>query len=221
MNRKSNIAFALFLIVTIGHLTGLFFGYDFLQVLTKPMLMLSLMVLYGVSVSKVNKWYVLALVFSFFGDVFLIDKSGYFLFGLGAFLIAQLIYIKIVATRLEGLASKTIIMATLPFLIYLVILISTLFDGLNDYLYPVIVYGVTISIFGIVSLMYLLQNRNKAALYIFLGATIFIASDSMIALNKFYQPKPYYNILVMLTYIVAQFLIYKFMISEKKLLEHV
>lgn len=47
----------------------------------------------------------------------------------------------------------------------------------------------------------------------FLGTIIFIISDSLIALHKFYEPKQFYSITIMLTYIVAQYLICKAIIA--------
>ena len=49
---------------------------------------------------------------------------------------------------------------------------------------------------------------NKAAgnAYV-LGAIAFVLSDSLLAVNKFYQPIPYAGVFIMLTYCAAQFLI--------------
>ena len=42
---------------------------------------------------------------------------------------------------------------------------------------------------------------------VFLGALFFMLSDSILALNKFYEPLAYSNISIMLTYAIAQYLI--------------
>ena len=43
---------------------------------------------------------------------------------------------------------------------------------------------------------------------------IFIFSDSLIALNKFYESNDLYGVSIMITYILAQFLICKAMIVK-------
>ena len=57
-------------------------------------------------------------------------------------------------------------------------------------------------------------DKFNINLWLFLGAIIFIISDSMIALGKFYHPKEIYGIAIMITYVVAQYLICKAMIIK-------
>jgi uncharacterized membrane protein YhhN len=42
---------------------------------------------------------------------------------------------------------------------------------------------------------------------VLVGALFFIASDSILAFNKFYEPIPYASFLIMITYLAAQFCI--------------
>ena len=43
--------------------------------------------------------------------------------------------------------------------------------------------------------------------FVFIGAIFFMISDSILALNKFYEAIPLANILIMTTYALAQYLI--------------
>lgn len=96
-------------------------------------------------------------------------------------------------------------------------LLSVLKNHLGELLIPVIIYGIVISVFGIVATLNYITNKSKANLWLFFGALFFIASDSMLAINKFYQPKEIYAVLIMLTYIIAQFLICKAMIGKSEM----
>ena len=51
-----------------------------------------------------------------------------------------------------------------------------------------------------------LKDRSIASLVI-IGAFLFIISDSLLAINKFYQPFGYAGIVIMLTYGIAQLFI--------------
>ena len=51
---------------------------------------------------------------------------------------------------------------------------------------------------------------------VFIGAIFFMISDSILALNKFYQPIPFSNISIMLTYALAQYLIVLGILKLKK-----
>ena len=93
-------------------------------------------------------------------------------------------------------------------------MIVLLKPNLGEMLYPVVIYGVTIAIFGWVATLNYVTQRTKSTLVLMLGAVLFIASDSMIALNKFHGAKAFYPIAIMSTYILAQYLIFRFMVLK-------
>ncbi len=49
--------------------------------------------------------------------------------------------------------------------------------------------------------------KNPGNLYVFIGAIVFVISDSILAINKFYTPIEKSSFFIMLTYLVAQYLI--------------
>jgi len=88
---KIKVLFFVFVGVSVLDIIGIIFRIPILIQVFKPLILLLLLVLYAVSVSKLNKLYVLALIFSFFGDVFLMFSGElYFIIGLISFLIAHL-----------------------------------------------------------------------------------------------------------------------------------
>jgi len=50
---------------------------------------------------------------------------------------------------------------------------------------------------------------------VIIGALIFMLSDTMLAINKFLEPIAYANVLIMITYIVAQYLIVSGLIKHQ------
>lgn len=216
MNSKQILLKSLFFSVSILHLGGIIIHNALLQAITKPLLMPVLLALYIVSVSKTNKWYIAALVFAFLGDVFLMDKDRYFIVGIALFLVTQLMYIKIISSRLRRSTGFEKTLATLLFVLFYISLISSIKDNLNELLLPVMIYGMVISIFGILATLNYVTSRTKNTFLLFIGAILFIASDSMIALNSFYRPQPYYGFLIMLTYVTAQYFICRHMVAGKE-----
>ncbi len=215
--KKNNLTKGLaifFFAVSILDIIGVAINNSWLQVIFKPMIILSLMALYYFSVEKKNNWYLLALAFSFLGDVLLMDKNNLFLYGIAAFLMSQILFIKIIGSQLKPSSLKQKITAILPFLIYIIILLSILKSNLGDFLIPVIIYGITISIFGVVSLLNYLVNKTRISQVLLFGVVLFILSDSMIAFNKFHEAKPYYGVAIMITYVLAQYLIFRFMVVQ-------
>jgi uncharacterized membrane protein YhhN len=217
MNPKlSKVLITVFLIVSILDIVGVAMDYPVMQAVFKPMIMLSLMAAYYFSVTKINPWYLLAMAFSFLGDVLLMDKNNLFLAGIAAFLGTQLIYIFIIKKRLKKGRAKDLLISIVPFLIFYSLLISVLQKNLGTFMIPVMVYGMAISIFGMAALLLYLQNKDSITRMLLMGAILFIISDSMIALQKFHAARTWYPVVIMATYVMAQFLIFRFMIASEK-----
>jgi len=215
---KSKIVLLVFMVVSLLDITGILFKIPILIQLFKPFILLSLMALYAVSVSERNKTYILALLFSFMGDFFLIFEGElYFIVGLVSFLIAHLFFIKIVFGRLQKSTISKILVSIFPFLTLFLFLIFFLKDTLNELLIPVIIYGFTISIFGVVAMLDYVNTKTTQSFLMFVGALIFISSDSILAINKFYNTTQIFAVLIMITYIVAQYLIYRSMVASQRL----
>ena len=211
------IALFVFLLVSILDIIGIIFKIDSLTFIFKPFILLALLFLYSQSVEFRNKWYAMALIFSFFGDVFLLySGENVFKFGLGFFLIAHLLFITIVAKRIKSVSFFNGSISVILFSIVLFLLLFLLKDSLKDLFIPVLIYGVVICTFGVVSLLDFLNTKSKKSLLMFLGAIVFIVSDAILAINKFYNAALALQVAVMVTYISAQYLIYSSMILDKK-----
>ena len=216
--RFSKPLFLIFILVSFLDVVGIFIENSALQTICKPLIVPALIAWYISKTNAINKWYVLALVFSFIGDVLLLDKINLFIFGIAAFLITQVIYIFIFSKRLGKASWQKKITSLVPFLLFYSVLISVLAPNLNELLVPVMVYGIAISVFGTVALLNYLYDKNKNTLLLLQGALLFIVSDSMIALNKFHEEQSFYPVTIMLTYILAQYLIASYMLkTETKL----
>lgn len=212
----SRIFLSIFIIVSLADLLAILFNNLFWQTLFKPLIIPSLIAFYLSVSDQKNKLFLLALFFSFLGDVLLLDKSNLFLYGIAAFLITQLLYIFIFSKGLKQSSWDIRVKSSIPFMVFYIVLIWFLYPGLGPFLVPVLVYGFAISVFGVVSLVNFLTGNREITLYLLVGAILFIISDSMIALHKFHSEKPSYGLLIMVTYISAQFLITHYMIQFEK-----
>ena len=204
----------LFLIVLLTDLFAVYTNNETLRYITKPLLMPLLIVFFIFQTkdfaSSLKKWIVLALVFSWAGDVLLMfesTNSNFFIFGLVAFLIAHIFYILFYENviRKEGLSKNY--WWFLPVIIYYIALIYILSPNLGDMKLPVRIYGIVISYMLIKALQTGGIKNFGAATLMIAGAVLFITSDSILAINKFYEPFEYAGIAIMLTYGIAQLLI--------------
>jgi uncharacterized membrane protein YhhN len=151
-------------------------------------------------------------VFSVAGDTLLLFANTnelFFILGLCAFLVAHLFYIctfhQIRTTHhIAGKWYVAIIVAVYYFLI-----INFLLPHLGGLKYPVIVYGLVISFMLLVAMHLYDLEDNLTARYLLTGAIFFVISDSVLALNKFYQSYTWGGWIIMITYVLAQWLLVK------------
>jgi uncharacterized membrane protein YhhN len=213
--RNRKLIFGLFVLVVVLDLIGIITGNQLMRFIFKPMIILLLMTYYSLIIEPENKIYLAALFLCFIGDVMLLfDSKLNFILGLASFLIAHLLLIKIVAGKLLKSSATQKIKAIIPFAFIFTALIFLLKDNLGDLLIPVIVYALVISVFGVISLLNYLTKKNSASLFLVGGATFFILSDATLAINKFYEHQEYFPVFIMITYVLAQYMICKYMISH-------
>jgi uncharacterized membrane protein YhhN len=174
---------------------------------TKPLIMISIMIFYFLQTRNQqnfqDKFMIIAFFFSMLGDTFLMFKGEQnFMFGLGSFLITHLFYIFVFSRN--GL--KMNILARISFFVFSGIMLFILKNNVNNsLLIPVIFYMITITIMAITAAE---RNTNSESYYLVLiGAVLFVLSDSLIAMNEFVNPIPFSTLLIMGTYVFAQYLI--------------
>ena len=211
---KTTLASTLFLLVSAADIYAIITHNKEIEMIAKPLITTSLVILYLVSVKKPNFWYVSALFFAFWGDVLLLFQDQFFIYGLASFLLAHVLLITVSSKFLNQVSIPNILLHSLPFVALLVGLIYTIYSGLGELLIPVIIYGIVISIFGVITFVIYTGKRSVENGWLFLGALTFIASDSTLAINKFYYSTELLGISIMITYIIAQYLICKAMITK-------
>ena len=154
-----------------------------------------------------------ALLASLLGDTILMfaDKGAlFFILGLIAFLLAHILYILLfvrITPSGKAFDKKKYRIGSLLVAVYLAIFLSYLMPHLGTMLLPVGIYGITISLMLILAWRYSLSITNPADKMVILGAILFVCSDSILAINKFVNPVNGTSILIMCTYIPAQFLL--------------
>ncbi len=206
----------LFIIILTGDIIGIQSDNILLQTIFKPLI---IPVLIGYFLSQTSgiaihfkKWIVLALLFSWGGDVLLMfqdKKEIFFLLGLSSFLLAHVFYIVFfhqVRVR-EKIKSNPWLLVVV--VIYYAALINWLSPYLGDMKIPVRIYGIVISFMFMLAMHMLFIKNKEAGKWMMIGALLFVVSDSVLAINKFYQSFEVAGVLIMLAYGLAQLFIVK------------
>nr|WP_232253719.1 lysoplasmalogenase [Pseudomonas glycinae] len=174
-----------------------------LCLLVKPLPVLALLGwLHDAPPSDYRRWISLGLIFSLVGDVLLAWPGDLFVFGLGAFLLAHLSYLKAYLSDCRRLALLPLILALSVGAVLLGILISS---GLGPLTVPVIVYGTAISAMLWRALARLGSGvPQRSALLAAGGAVAFVFSDSVIGINRFVAPFHAAPYVIILSYWLGQ-----------------
>jgi len=144
------------------------------------------------------------LLFSLVGDIFLMLPQDRFIPGLVSFLAAHVFYI---AAFLNESGRKLSGLDLIPFLIYGVLMLRVLWSHLGKLRAPVLLYMVAILVMGWAAASRWLMTGQQGSLLAFVGAILFIASDSVLAVEKFKGRFRSAQLLILSTYFAAQWLI--------------
>ncbi len=144
------------------------------------------------------------LLLSLAGDVFLMLPRDRFVAGLVSFLAAHLCYI---AAFSSGVALGLSPWTTVPLLVVAVILLWLLWPHLGSMRLPVLLYVAVILCMAWRALARWQQVGGGEALGAAVGALLFVASDSALALDRFRGRFRSAQLVILSTYTIAQWLI--------------
>jgi len=221
--KKINLFLHILIIpVFIAELISRWNSFHNLDYITKPWLLIWIGVYFYLNTQTIRKelFVYLAFFFSWIGDLFLMvsNINGlYFYAGVGGFFLAQLSYIRVFTEKqVKGYLFRNPVWL-IPFILYLSGMLYLITGGMQGVMIPIIV----IYSFSLISMSAAAMNRknmvsDKSFYFVFLGSVLFVISDSLIAINKFYIQLESASFLVMLTYFSAQYLIMQGLLAKDK-----
>jgi uncharacterized membrane protein YhhN len=182
--------------------------------------------LWGISEKKhdnshLRKFFLAGILFSLAGDLLLQwnnRQEGFFIYGLGAFLITQVFYSwAFITGGKTGYRLRKIWPAFIFFPAYGLALVLYLKPGLAELLIPVSVYAAVIALMCLAAMSRLPLYPDTASLLILSGAVLFLMSDSMIAVSRFGPGFPLSRISILLSYFLGQYLIARGVLYRKSI----
>lgn len=151
-----------------------------------------------------KKFIILGLIFSLFGDIFIMLSENKFVFGLISFLIAHIIYIYAFSIKNNFILPMYL---SIPFVIYGLVMYLYLYKNLKELKIPVFVYISIILVMGISAFNLWYIKDNNLSLLAFIGSLLFIISDSVLAIDKFKKKMYFAQLILLTTYYTSQILI--------------
>ncbi len=175
--------------------------------LLKPLTTISILAYLIIFKNPSTKKYVtrigLGLFFCLVGDVFLLFEA-YFAYGLASFLIGHMFFL-FAFIGLQGLQQASIIITLL------VLIAAALFQLISPKLellfYPVLIYLIVIVLMSWQGWALSLSTQLKNIRFLGLGVSLFLFSDALIAIDKFYVTFSFAQPIILFSYWAAIYLI--------------
>ncbi len=218
---KDRIFIAVYSFIAFLVLMAAVAGLRWLYLPTKPLIMLSLLAwavfLPDSRVAERKPLFLAGLVFACIGDIFLMFDD-YFLHGLGAFLVMQILYISVFSREIRRpgplfpVLPKALVLIAALGLILATVMPHLLDDALKIAV-PLYAFTITVMTFAAS-----LRNSDVSSFSFRLvaaGAVFFMISDTLIALNAFVGPVEHHHFWIMSTYMIAQFSIVSGMLKVR------
>lgn len=224
---KKVVFHILFAIIVIADLLGVLLHNSQIDHIVKPLILIWIggyFLLHAKGIDKVVvKLAGFGFLFSWFGDLFMMFSAEfiYFVLGILSFLIAQVLYAFLFLRSINLLGKKPFLKKKpawlIPYIAFGLIIYILLFPQLDAVLkVAIFVYMLAILTMSAMALNRYGNGHPVSFSLIFAGSLFFVASDTMIAINRFLVPVPYEGFFIMSTYILAQFLIMKGLLKQYK-----
>lgn len=208
-----NILFAIiFAIVTAIHLFASLKKNKKLRNRTKPFILLALLAFYCSTVKEIRLSVILALLFSWLGDVLLIpDGIKWFTAGGISFMVSHFFFILSYLRDVDFSKISPLVIVSLG--LFFFVLVSFIFTKLKEFLpkalfWPMYLYLLINGTMNCFAIFRFLSDPSSAGVITLIGAALFFISDTalfFVRFNKNSRLKTHF--LVMLTYSIGEFLI--------------
>lgn len=146
-----------------------------------------------------RKTVLLGLLFCLIGDSFLLFES-FFIYGLASFLVGHLCFLYAFVKQ-QGFQWPLVPGAVL--VVFAAAILFLCYDNLGALLLPILVYIGVILIMSWQGIALQQQKKEPTFQYLGLAVSLFLISDALLAINKFYIPFAYSGVLILSTYWLA------------------
>ena len=199
------ITFGIYCVIGIINLASAFFFKEGLRKISKCCLMPALLVFYLFGAGQIFFPVIAAIIFSWAGDILLInkDKQAFFKLGLAAFLVSHIFYI-IAFLTLSGRINVLALVVSVVIAVPVTVAILKLLNAQAPMKIPVAAYAVVIMLMSISALQLMLARPSFAGILIFVASMVFLFSDTCMAYLLFHGKPKYFNLITMIPYIIAQ-----------------
>lgn len=216
INYNKNIYLIVYVFVLLIELYGIFIQKNILELISKPFLTITLLVMYIRKANTKSNKYIIILVLLAFIDFALIYRDNTIFLSLAMIflILTHLIYIKILYKNNRAISFYRFSIYFIPFLICLSVIFLVIKDQIGSLLYLSLFHIFLLFIVTNIVFLNYLQKNKKSSLTLFWGFFILIFANFLFAFNIFLNMGVNILIISTLLYAVAQYMICIAMINN-------
>lgn len=207
------IGIIIYIVIAGLHLAMSFVEQERWRKITKPMLMITLLVIsiiYGNSVNQLSPILYIAIGLGLIGDILLIFDKNHLIFGLGGvtFFFGHVLYIVQMISELSFKIEWYFYIILVVFLVgWCLLLTPKLKGGLKKLALPCAIYSFILMFGVVIGLITFVTNISISSAMLVCGFVLFVISDTILVVAVFYKEFKRYHFYLMIPYIMAQLLL--------------
>ncbi len=216
-NEYVNGLIGVYFFIAIIDVIAEFLQSQFFVFISKPFLIPILFLMYIIKSRKFNLIYISAIGFAWLSDVFFISHRLIFL-GLGSvsFLLFLILFIYFIIKHVKFQGYLSLIIGCIPFLLGYYFFYNLAQNQLKEMFFSYFMTGVLIVFLGGYSLGSYMLNPSKSNTFLALSVFLLATSQFVFVLEHYFADIRLLHSLLILFYVIAQYLIFVFVILEEK-----
>lgn len=221
--RKENLTtkfVSVYFLIIFVEIIAEYFNDVFFISISKSLLMPLLMLVYWSASKKINYTFILSLAALWVADLFFMSNTmNSIIIGSLFSLTYQLLIIYMVFKMIKFPGYIPMIIGALPFLFFYVIVATITYDILGITFGLFIIQGLVTIFFGGCCLGNYFIKSNTSNTLLLISSILFTATQFILIIKIYYIKFSIFQPIAMLFFVVAQFLLYKFLLHEEKKLK--
>ncbi|AXG70960.1 hypothetical protein KORDIASMS9_03215 [Kordia sp. SMS9] len=174
-----------------------------------------LMLLYFVSLKKMNWLYTIALFSTFLGILFF-KLSMHFKIALIFYGIGVCIYVVLALKTAIVIPTQTIFKATIPFLIVYLVPLFLYYEAVNFEIFNYILFYVFfVGLFVFISVLIYIHQQNRTNLWLFSSGIIFLISTIIHGYHLFIEQLDVLRVGIVITFLIMHYTMYRYVILQQ------
>lgn len=206
MTRQNMVLGFLYVLATFFTILGEYEKDRTMLAFSKPFLIPLIGVMYFTSTKKVNKIYVVALVFAWLANLFFILQTEEFIFkGAISYLVFWVLITFLLLINTTFPDKFSFIIALIPFAFVYCCVLEVIYETLYTSIFLFFLNGIFMTFLGAYSLARYFNNSNKTNTYLLISILLFTFIQFLVSIDLYYVSVKIFRPLSMLLYACGQF----------------